>query len=326
MHRLVLVSAAVFLAMGTALGVSVIEAPEARSATPCPQTVDNSKAGCFWAYGWSIRSAPDNPNVYGDGYRIATTSQRDVKPASFKVGLSSAARYKVYVRWPASSRFNPATPVGIETTSGWRWRTVNQQRNGGQWMRIGGPTATYAMKAGDRIRVRISRNSQKPGYVVADAVRIAKATAPTSSGPTGMDVVREAKKYLDSPYTKHGYSPSVGFDCDGFVSYVYKEVTGYVPNTGKGVYLTHDGPDSLWNDPDGTKLSRSTLISSLKPGDIIYGRADGFSNNHVGIYDGDGHMIHAANPTDDVEVIPWPTFPGTSDEWFTVYGYKRIVR
>ncbi len=92
----------------------------------------------------------------------------------------------------------------------------------------------------------------------------------------GQAVVELAKQYLGTPYVYGGASPS-GFDCSGFVYYVYKQF---------GVTLNRVAADQMTN---GTWVS----ASEMAPGDII-----GFKNssgyvNHVGIYVGGGMMIHS---------------------------------
>ena len=92
----------------------------------------------------------------------------------------------------------------------------------------------------------------------------------------GQAVVEFAKKYLGTPYLYGGASPR-GFDCSGFVYYIYKQF---------GVTLNRVANDQMVN---GTWVP----TSEMKPGDII-----GFKNssgyvNHVGIYVGGGMMIHS---------------------------------
>jgi cell wall-associated NlpC family hydrolase len=89
------------------------------------------------------------------------------------------------------------------------------------------------------------------------------------------DVVSIARQYLGCPYVWAGESPS-GFDCSGFVMYVYKKV---------GISLPHS---SRMQINYGTRLSKD----ELKSGDLVF-----FGNptiSHVGIYIGGGQMIHAA--------------------------------
>lgn len=96
-------------------------------------------------------------------------------------------------------------------------------------------------------------------------------------------IIAEAEKYLGYPYVWGGANPSTSFDCSGFVSWVINH-TGW--NVGR---LTADG-----------LLGVCTPVSSAdaKPGDLIFfqGTYNTSGASHVGIYVGDGMMIHCGDP------------------------------
>ena len=109
------------------------------------------------------------------------------------------------------------------------------------------------------------------------------STTPTTAAPvpvdtpgsaTGAEVVSIALQYLGCPYVWAGASPS-GFDCSGFVMYVYKKV---------GISLPHS---SRMQAGYGTAVSRD----NLRVGDLIFFYTP---IHHVAIYIGDGKMVHAA--------------------------------
>ena len=96
-------------------------------------------------------------------------------------------------------------------------------------------------------------------------------------------MMREAEKYLGYPYVWGGASPSTSFDCSGYVSWV-------VNHSGWGFgRLTAQG-----------LMDKCAIIprSEAKPGDLIFfqGTYDTAGASHVGIYVGDGMMIHCGNP------------------------------
>jgi hypothetical protein len=99
------------------------------------------------------------------------------------------------------------------------------------------------------------------------------------------NMIREANKHLGTPYVWGGYSPSSGFDCSGFVSYVLNHC-GNGWNVGR---LTANG-----------LLGKCTRVSSsqAQPGDLIFfqGTNSTPGASHVGIYVGNGMMIHCGNP------------------------------
>ena len=94
-------------------------------------------------------------------------------------------------------------------------------------------------------------------------------------------ILKEAEKYLGFPYVWGGSSPSTSFDCSGFVSYVYNQC---------GWDFGRLGAQGLYNI--------STRTSSPKPGDLVFftGTYDTPGISHVGIYVGDGWMLHCGDP------------------------------
>ena len=98
-------------------------------------------------------------------------------------------------------------------------------------------------------------------------------------------MIAEAEKYLGYPYVWGGSSPSTSFDCSGFVCWV----------------INHSGVGSVGRTTAQGIFNYTTPIapSEAKPGDIIFftGTYDsGSAVSHVGIYVGNGMMIHCGNP------------------------------
>lgn len=99
------------------------------------------------------------------------------------------------------------------------------------------------------------------------------------------NMIREAEKYLGYPYVWGGSSPSTSFDCSGFVSYVINHC-GNGWNVGR---MTANG-----------LMDHCAIIrpGEAKPGDLIFfqGTYNASGASHVGIYVGNGMMIHCGNP------------------------------
>lgn len=105
------------------------------------------------------------------------------------------------------------------------------------------------------------------------------------SDPAFAALIAEAEKYLGWPYVWGGSSPSTSFDCSGFVCWVY---------TASGVYnLPRTTANGIFNQ------CAYVSPADARPGDLIFFTrtydCDG-PVSHVGIYVGDGMMIHAGNP------------------------------
>jgi cell wall-associated NlpC family hydrolase len=111
-------------------------------------------------------------------------------------------------------------------------------------------------------------------------------------------VVGIAMGYLGTPYVYGGASPS-GFDCSGFVMYVFSQV---------GVSLPHNAAAQYGS---GTPVDRS----QLQPGDLVFFNGLG----HVGIYVGGGSFIHSPHTGDVVKI-------SSMTGWYasTYVGARRI--
>lgn len=94
-------------------------------------------------------------------------------------------------------------------------------------------------------------------------------------------ILEEAEKYVGFPYVWGGSSPNTSFDCSGFVSYVYNQC---------GWDFGRLGAQGLYNICSRTR--------SPRPGDLVFfvGTYDTAGISHVGIYVGDGWMLHCGDP------------------------------
>ncbi|MCC5439678.1 C40 family peptidase [Clostridium botulinum] len=107
---------------------------------------------------------------------------------------------------------------------------------------------------------------------------------------TGQDIVNYAKQFQGVPYVWGGTTPS-GFDCSGFVRYVYRNVAS--------VELPRDTYGQV---NVGTRVSQS----QLQPGDLVFTSA-----HHVGIYVGNGQMIHSPQTGDVIKISSiWEFYAG----------------
>lgn len=149
-------------------------------------------------------------------------------------------------------------------------------------------------KAGDWYKIRTPDN--RIGWVFKDLLSVSESKISRGgSGDTStaqpskteksnssvkQQIVDYAKKFLGVKYVWGGQSPN-GFDCSGFVWYVYKHF-GYTLERTSSNQSKH-----------GTKINRSDLLM----GDLVFFDTNGGNNgvNHVGLYIGDGKFIHASS-------------------------------
>ena len=129
------------------------------------------------------------------------------------------------------------------------------------------------------------------------------------------NMIREAEKYLGYPYVWGGSSPSTSFDCSGFVSWV-------INNCGNGWSVGRQTANGLKN------LCAIIPPSEAKPGDLIFfqGTYGTSGASHVGIYVGNGMMIHCGDPISyaSIETNYWQQhFSMTADELGNLLGISE---
>ncbi len=123
-----------------------------------------------------------------------------------------------------------------------------------------------------------------PATVQAASYSVPASTAATGATPAianewGDKLVTRAMNYLGTPYRYGGISPQTGFDCSGFVYYLYGAVFGQrIPR------MPHDMVRQ------GTPVARS----DLQRGDLVlFGHRGTFT--HIGIYAGNDQFVHATH-------------------------------
>lgn len=148
---------------------------------------------------------------------------------------------------------------------------------------IYGPLTVQAVKEFQR------RNGLVVDGIVGPMTRSALQNDPVAAGGnvvgTAESVIAVAKSLLGTPYKWGGTTPD-GFDCSGFLNYVYEQVGYELPRT----------TNAIW-------IESGHVVSTPSPGDIVF-----FTNTydterkatHAGIYVGNGEFIHAGS--DGVEL------------------------
>ena len=96
-------------------------------------------------------------------------------------------------------------------------------------------------------------------------------------------IYEEAKKYVGTSYVWGGSTPETGFDCSGYVCWVYNQ---------NGYDVGRTTANGLW------QKSRHISEAEAKPGDLVFfkGTYDTPGMSHVGIYLGNGKMVSAGDP------------------------------
>ena len=190
-----------------------------------------------------------------------------------------------YIKKSASSASEPT----VATSYGPRWVggqvvTLNVRSGPGtNYSKIGGLTAltpvTVVDKSGDWAKIVFNGDY---GWVAAEYLDIQLPTLASRSGGGSVDGIRLAEyassdKFLGIPYKNGGASLS-GFDCSGFVMYVYNQFGVSLPHQSKSQYSYGVAVDK----------------ANLAPGDIVFFTGtSGSGIGHVGIYIGNSNFVHA---------------------------------
>ena len=146
----------------------------------------------------------------------------------------------------------------------------------------------------------------KTSYIRGDYVSFTEpdpSQAP-AAGSIGEQIVAFAEQFLGTPYVWAGSSPS-GFDCSGFVSYVFKNFGYTVNRTAASMYT------------NGVAVDKS----ELQIGDAVFFASSSESIGHVGIYIGDGEFIHSSSGCGYV------TISGLDESYYSrmYVGARRIA-
>ncbi len=116
------------------------------------------------------------------------------------------------------------------------------------------------------------------------------------SGGTGSEIASYAQQFVGNPYVPGGTSLTDGCDCSGFTQSVYKHFGYSLPRR---------------SDDQGSYGTEVSGMENAQPGDIFY------YVGHVGIYIGNGYIVHASTPSSGIKI--------TTATYRTISSIRRIV-
>lgn len=125
-----------------------------------------------------------------------------------------------------------------------------------------------------------------------------------TSGVGAARVIPTAEQYLGTPYRYGGVSPATGFDCSGFVRYVYAKHGVSLPRTSREMASS------------GTRLKPD--FGALRAGDLVMFAEQGAAISHVAVYAGGNRIIHASSSAGKVR---YDDLDSDRGQWFK----RRIV-
>ena len=168
------------------------------------------------------------------------------------VSVETEARRRVPVSWTGSSSDNDVTAV---TRRGWEYRL-------GFSIGFGGKSTPKGI----------------PGLPIPVGARRRDEPAPTASASA---VLTTGDEYLGTRYSYGGSTPQSGFDCSGFVQYVYRRNGVTLPRTSRQQATT------------GTSLA--ARLDGLRAGDLLFFSQSGDAVDHVAIYAGNDRILHSTS-------------------------------
>jgi cell wall-associated NlpC family hydrolase len=126
---------------------------------------------------------------------------------------------------------------------------------------------------------KLSTDTIYPGQVLNVDPALTQEVSRSGSVIDGSRLVYIASQYLGVPYRYGGNGPG-GFDCSGFVQYIYKQSGYQLPRTAAQQYQ------------NGIAVSKNELVE----GDLVFFACGGGGIDHVGIFSGNNQFIHSSSP------------------------------
>jgi hypothetical protein len=252
-------------------------------SSPTPQaTFGPSSSNLVWATDADLVLGPVNAGL-GEGFMPYTFGGIGMESSAQPIGFTDAIRTWSYggglqlalgrllsVNGEARSRHlaAPAYPADSQFVRGIEYRVGIAFHFGGGRQR----SSVYSKRRGSDSPPAASAPSRRGG--------VYWPTSTTSGSGAARRVVPAAERYIGVPYRYGGSSPESGFDCSGFVQYVYGQQGVDLPRTsrqmaGAGVAV----------DPSGRSLAVGDLLLFSQGGRI----------SHVAIYAGNGRFIHSSS-------------------------------
>lgn len=128
----------------------------------------------------------------------------------------------------------------------------------------------------EKQKAEAAKKAQATVQSSRSASRSSALTSRSEPGNRFSSVISIAQKYIGVPYRAGGTTPS-GFDCSGFVQYVYKQTGVSLPHSSSAMYQL------------------GTSVRNLQPGDLVFFKTNGSGISHVGIYVGGNRFISSTS-------------------------------
>ncbi|ADQ06621.1 NLP/P60 protein [Caldicellulosiruptor hydrothermalis 108] len=203
---------------------------------------------------------------------VSNTSRASVAKTAAKAAQATVLKDNARLR----SDMSTSSKILKTLKSGSKVYVLSREQNG--WVKVKtldgtvGYMAYYLLKMPSQF---VSKTMSRGGYERGQAETFTNLSL-------AQRILEFAQRFRGIRYSYGGTSPSTGFDCSGFVQFVFKNF---------GIHLERTAADMARTN--GVRIS----YSEIKPGDLLFFDTDGGKNyiNHVGIYLGGGKFIHASS-------------------------------
>jgi cell wall-associated NlpC family hydrolase len=264
-------------------GVRVIYAPDARGPLPPAVTVSNSSLPPSFAPNTGPNSLL-GPPAQTNGLGGPTPQNLTSAP-----GMANSAATPSPVGQPSltgaitTGAAGPQPPSGAATGAPGQQQATAATANARGVLPLTAASNTGA--AGSASGPVLA--STAPGASSGGSSAAGRVFPSTPASPNGARIIGLAQSQVGARYTWAGVSPSTGFDCSGFVYWVFNSIGFNMPRT----------------MDDQLASGRRIPIDQLRPGDVVF-FADTYTPglSHDGIYLGDGQFIHAVDESVGVAV------------------------
>ncbi|HBQ85237.1 MAG TPA: peptidoglycan endopeptidase [Syntrophomonas sp.] len=219
---------------------------------------------------------------------------------NLQIGQRIAVNYQIT---PATASVTAGSGIYIVKSGDSLWAIArNYNMTVAQLKQLNG-LVSDSLKVGQKLKtgsnVKISSN--------VNTTPAPAATPSRSGGSTdAARIVEYAAKYIGTPYAYGGQSPS-GFDCSGFVGYVFAQFGYSLPRVAADQYT----------------YGVAVAAGNLEAGDLLFFTCGSSNINHVGIYCGNNRFIHSSSPSSGGVI-----YSSLQEGYYAncYAGAKRIIR
>ena len=235
----------------------------------------------------STSGATTNENVNSSAARSAKNNVISMAVVTNTAGNTSKTSGTVSNTGNTSKTSGTVSNTGnTSKTSGTVSNTGNTSKTSGTVSNIGNTSKTSGTvsNTGNTSKtsgtVSNTGNTSKTSGTVSNTGNTSKTSGTVSNtgNVTAQAVIQYAEQFEGYPYVWGGSSPSTGFDCSGFVQYVFNHFGISLPRT---TYTQ-------------VNYGTDVPLSDIQPGDLVFEFGTATAPSHVGIYIGNGEMIDAA--------------------------------